>query len=77
MFINFLVLLLRKGLYRGLEANGHSFEGTDVEQDLKPLHEIQIDDNGKQLAVLSHCLGTYGKVLQSLGLTIPPMLPEI
>jgi hypothetical protein len=69
--------MLRKELYRRLEAHGHSFEWADIKQDLKALQETIIEDDGKRLAVRSQCLGTCGKVFQSVGVAIPPTIREI
>jgi transposase len=77
VFCSFLALMLRKELYRRLEAHGHSFEWADIKQDLKALQETIIEDDGKRLAVRSQCLGTCGKVFQSVGVAIPPTIREI
>jgi hypothetical protein len=77
VFCSFLALMLRKELYRRLEASGHSFEWSDVKQDLKALQETLIEENGKCLAVRSQCLGTCGKVFQSVGVAMPPTIREI
>lgn len=77
LFCSFLALMLRKELYRRLEAHGHSFEWTDIKQDLKALQETIIEDDGKRLAVRSQCLGTCGKVFQSVGVAVPPTIREI
>jgi len=77
VFCSFLALMLRKELYRRLEAHGHSFEWADIKQDLKALQETIVEDDGKRLAVRSQCLGTCGKVFQSVGVAIPPTIREI
>lgn len=77
VFCSFLALMLRKELYRRLEAHGHSFEWADIKQDLKALQETIIEDDGKRLAVRSQCLGTCGKLFQSVGVAIPPTIREI
>jgi transposase len=77
VFCSFLALVLRKELYQRLEANGYGFEWSDIKQDLKSLQEIVIEDNGKSLAIRSECLGTCGKVFQSVGVAIPPTIREI
>jgi hypothetical protein len=77
VFCSFLALMLRKELYRRLEASGHSFEWSNVKQALKALQETLIEENGKRLAVRSQCLGTCGKVFQSVGVAIPPTIREI
>jgi len=77
VFCSFLALMLRKELSRRLEASGHHFEWSDVKQDLKALQETLIEENGKRLAVRSQCLGTCGKVFQSVGVAMPPTIREI
>jgi hypothetical protein len=77
VFCSFLALVLGKELYRRLEANGHSFVWADIKQDLQALQETIIEDNRKRLAIRSQCLGTCGKVFQSVGVAIPPTIREI
>ncbi|GFP43408.1 hypothetical protein HKBW3C_02538 [Candidatus Hakubella thermalkaliphila] len=74
---SFLSLVLRKELDRRLEKAGHCFEWADINRDLKALREITIDDNGKTLVLRSECLGTCGKVFQSVGVAIPPVIREV
>jgi transposase len=77
VFCSFLALVLRKELYRRLESAGHTFEWSDIKQDLKALHEITIEEDGKKLALRSQCLGTCGKVFQAVGVAIPPTIREV
>ncbi len=77
VFCSFLALMLKKELYRRLEAAGHSFEWAEIKQDLKALTETVIDEDGNRLAVRSRCRGTCGKVFQSVGVAIPPTIREI
>jgi transposase len=77
VFCSFLALVLRKELYRRLESAGHTFEWSDIKQDLKALHEITIEEEGKKLALRSQCLGTCGKVFQAVGVAIPPTIREV
>ena len=72
VFCSFLALALRKELDRRLQAGGHAFEWSDIKQDLKALQETIIEEDGKRLAVRSRCLGTCGKVFQSVGVAVPP-----
>ena len=60
-----------------LEQCGHSFEWTDIKQDLKSLQEVVIEDNGKSLALRTECIGTCGKVLQAVGVAVPPTIREV
>jgi transposase len=77
VFCSFLALALRKELDRRLEAAGNPFEWSDIKQDLKTLQVTTIEDNGKRLLVRSRCLGTCGKVFQSVGVAIPPTIREL
>ena len=77
VFCSFLALVLRKELDIRLEKAGYSFEWSDIKKDLKSLQEIVIEDNGKSMAVRSECLGTCGKVFQSVGVAIPPTIREM
>jgi transposase len=77
VFCSFLSLVLRKELYRRLEAAGHSFEWLDIKQDIKALQETIIEENGKRLAIRSQCQRTCGKVFQAVGVAIPPTIREL
>ena len=77
IFCSFLALVLRKELDRRLEKCGHSFEWTDIKQDLKSLQEVVIEDHGKSLALRTECIGTCGKVFQAVGVAIPPNIREV
>jgi transposase len=77
VFCSFLSLVLRKELQNRLEKSGHSFEWSDIKQDLKALQEITLTDQGQQFAIRTECLGTCGKVFQSVGVAIPPTIREL
>lgn len=77
VFCSFLALVLRKELQRRLEVAGYHFEWSDIKQDLKSLQEIVIEDKGKSLAIRSECLGTCGKIFQTVGVALPPTIREI
>jgi len=77
VFCSFLALMLRKELQQRLEAAGNHFEWSEIKQDLKSLQEIEIEDNGKTLAIRSECKGVCGKVFQSVGVAIPPTIREM
>jgi transposase len=77
VFCSFLALMLKKDLYQRLENSGHSFEWTEIKQDLKALTETVIEEEGKRLAVRSQCKGVCGKVFQSVGVATPPTIREI
>ena len=77
VFCSFLALILRKELDIRLEKAGHSFEWADIKQDLEALEEVTIDEQNKRLAIRTECLGTCGKIFQSVGVAIPPTIREV
>ena len=77
VFCSFLALVLRKELDIRLEKAGHSFEWTDIKQDLEALQEVTIDEQNKTLAVRTECVGTCGKIFQAVGVAIPPTIWEV
>ncbi len=74
VFCSFLALVLKKELYRRLEAAGSSFEWADIKQDLKALQEIILEEGDKRFAVRTECRGTCGKVFQAVGVAVPPTI---
>ncbi len=74
VFCSFLALVLRKELDRLLQEVGQFFEWADIKQDLKALQEVEIEDNGKALALRTECLGTCGKVFKAVGVAVPPTI---
>jgi transposase len=77
VFCSFLALVLRKELDRRLEESGHCFEWADIKQDLKALQEVEIEDNGKALALRTECLGTCSRLFRAVGVAIPPAIREL
>jgi len=77
VFCSFLALVLRKELDRRLKDHGHDFEWADIKQDLKSLQQVLIEDNGKSLVLRTECLGTCGKVFQSVGVAVPPTIRQV
>lgn len=77
VFCSYLALMLKKDLYRSVQASGHSFKWAGIKQDLKALTETVIEEGGKRLAERSKCKGVCGKVFQSVGVAIPPTICEI
>lgn len=77
VFCSFLALVLRKELDVRLEKAGHSFEWTDIKQDLEALQEVTIAEQNKILAVRTECIGTCGKIFQAVGVAIPPTIREV
>jgi len=76
VFCSFLALVLRKELDSRLEKAGHSFEWSDIKQDLEALQETTIAEQNKTFAVRTECIGTCGKIFQAVGVAIPPTIRE-
>lgn len=77
VFCSFLALVLRKELDSRLEKAGHSLEWADIKQDLEALQEVTIEERNKTLAIRTECIGTCGKIFQSVGVAIPPTIREV
>ena len=77
VFCSFLALVLRKELDRRLEQTGQQFEWADIQRDLVALQEVTVEENGRQLAVRTACVGNCGKVFQAVGVAIPPTIREV
>jgi transposase len=77
VFCSFLALVLKKELYRRIEAAGNSFEWSDIKQDLKSLQEVTLEEDDKRVAIRTQCQGTCGKVFQAVGVAVPPTMREI
>ena len=54
-----------------------AFGWANIKQDLKALQEVEIEDNGKVLALRTECLGTCDKLFRAVGVTIPPTIREL
>jgi hypothetical protein len=77
VFCSFLALVLIKELISRLENAGCSFAWADIRRDLEALREVSISESGKSLVVRSRLHGVSGKVLQTLGIGIPPTIREL
>jgi Transposase DDE domain len=72
VFCSFLALVLVDELHRGLAARGWRLEWADIRRDLAALAEVEVRD-GEQWYLLRTALqGVAGKVLQAVGVAIPP-----
>ena len=77
VFCSFLALVLRKELDSRLEKAGHSFEWSDIKQDLEALQQITIQEQNRTLAIRTECVGICGKIFQSVGVAIPLTIREM
>jgi len=52
-------------------------ESRRIRNKIKALREVEIEENGKSLAIRTECLGTCGKIFQAVGVAIPPTIREL
>lgn len=72
VFCSFLALVLVDELERRLAARGWELEWADIRRDLEALAEVEVRE-GEQWYLLRTALqGVAGKVLQAVGVAIPP-----
>ena len=76
VFCSFLALVLRKELEDRLAAAGHKFEWADIVRDLDGLCEIMIDQDGKRFVLRTAPTGVCGKVVQAVGVALPPTVRQ-
>ena len=76
VFCSFLALVLRKELDRRIEAAGHHFEWDHIKQDLKALHQVTIEEEGRHFIIRSQSKGVCGKIFQAVGVAMPPTIRE-
>jgi hypothetical protein len=72
VFCSFLALVLRQELQARLEERGHEFEWADVIDDLERLQMVEVEQDGKRFLLRSEVQGTCGKVVQAVGVALPP-----
>lgn len=77
VFCSFLALAMRKELDRRLRDAGYTFEWADIQQDLKALQEVILQEDSTRLAVRSRSLGVCGKVFNAVGVAMPAAIREL
>jgi transposase len=77
VFCSFLALAIRKELTRRLINAGHTFEWADIQQDLKALQEVILQENSMRLAIRSRSAGVCGKVFNAVGVALPAAIREL
>jgi len=76
VFCSFLALCLRKELADRLAAAGSDLEWNDVVRDLVELQEMHTVFSGKPFVLRSQLKGCVHKVLQAVGVAVPPTVRE-
>jgi len=72
VFSSFLALVLMDELQRRLAAKGWKFEWEHIRQDLAVLEEVEVRDGDQRFLLRTDLQGVTGKVLQGVGVAIPP-----
>lgn len=77
VFCSFLALVLVDELQRRLQARGWKLEWDIIRQDLEALAQVEVRE-GEQWYLLRTALqGVAGKVLQAVGVAVPPSVQPI
>jgi len=72
VFCSFLALVLFDEMERRIKAKSWSFEWDAISQDLEALAEVEVRDGEERYLLRTALQGVAGKVLQAVGVAIPP-----
>ncbi len=72
VFCSFLALMLVDEMKRRLATRGWNLEWADIRHDLEALTEVEVRDGEETYLLRPPLQGVAGKVLQALGVAIPP-----
>ena len=77
IFCSFLALLLRHELMERLARRKEKLEWSDILRDLAALQEVEVEEDGERYRLRVPLQGVCGKVLQAVGVAIPPPVRRI
>ena len=78
VFCSFLALVLRQELEGRLAERGFgSFEWAKIVRDLDRLEEVEVDKDGKRFVLRTETSGVAGKVVQAVGVALPPAVRQV
>jgi transposase len=77
VFCSFLALVLRTELHDRLTARGESFEWDEMLRDLDALEEVDVAQGAQRFVLRSEVRGCAGKVLQAVGVALPPACRQV
>ncbi|MGH8534348.1 MAG: IS1634 family transposase, partial [Gammaproteobacteria bacterium] len=60
-----------------LQRKGHALEWADVVSDLDALQEFDVQYQHKHFLLRSEVKGTCGKVMQAMGVALPPTVRQL
>jgi len=72
VFSSFLALVLVDEMKRRLGARGWTLEWYDIKRDLMSLSQVEVREGDQTYLLRTPLRGTAGKVLQAVGVAIPP-----
>ena len=72
VFCSFLAMLLHHELAQRLKKQGNHFEWDAIRQDLESLGEVEVREGEKVYLLRTALQGITGKLLQAVGLAVPP-----
>jgi hypothetical protein len=76
LFVSFLALVLRHELEQRLAKRGWKFEWQDIVRDLTAMDEVEVRHHRRRYLLRTPLPGVAGKVLQAVGVAIPPPVRE-
>jgi hypothetical protein len=76
VFCSFLAILLKRGLERGLEDKGLSWEWAEILRGLENLQEVEAVFQGKRFVLRSQVIGDAHQACLAAGVALPPTLRE-
>ena len=74
--MSFLALVLRHELEQRLAKRGWKLEWPDIVRGLSAMDEVEVRHQGRRYLLRSPLRGVAGKVLQTVGVAIPPPVRE-
>ena len=77
VFCSFLVLMLVDEMKRRLAARGWNLEWNDIRHDLEALAEVEVREGEESYLLRTPLQGIAGKVLQAVGVAIPPTVRPV
>ena len=77
VFCSFLALVLFDELKRRLREKGWKLEWNDIRRDLQSLSEVEVSQGEDTYLLRTPLKGVTGKVLQSVGVAIPPSVKPV
>ncbi len=77
LFASFLALLLMHELTHRLNKRGWKLEWANILRNLRELGEVEVLHHGKRYLLRTPLKGVCGKVLQGVGVAIPPPVREV